>query len=129
MSSNGTGTPKDKSKNKGDVDLSHSARGVWLVKVSFPLQFHTEIIILICYKVPKYISDRWEKAAPNTEVGKLKIKKTNGAKPEVNFTLSDSICAEVSGLSEKDKLDLIRNSSTAKEIPKVRRKLFEIQIV
>jgi len=100
MSSNGTGTPKDKSKNKGDVDLSHSARGVWLVKV------------------PKYISDRWEKAAPNTEVGKLKIKKTNGAKPEVNFTLSDSICAEVSGLSEKDKLDLIRNSSTAKEIPK-----------
>ena len=31
MASNGT--PKDKSKNKGDVDLSHSARGVWLVKV------------------------------------------------------------------------------------------------
>ena len=99
MASNGT--PKDKSKNKGDVDLSHSARGVWLVKV------------------PKYISDRWEKAAPNTEVGKLKIKKTNNSKPEVNFTLADSICAEVTGLSERDKLDLIRASSTAKEIPKV----------
>ena len=33
MSSNGT--PKEKSKNKGDVDLSQSARGVWLVKVQF----------------------------------------------------------------------------------------------
>ena len=32
-SNNGAATPKDKSKNKGDVDLSHSARGVWLVKV------------------------------------------------------------------------------------------------
>ena len=100
MSSNGTGTPKEKSKYKGDVQLTHTNRGVWLVKV------------------PKYISDRWEKAAANTEVGKLKIKKVNGAKPEVKFTLADSICAEVRGLSEKDKLDLIRNSSTAKEIPK-----------
>ena len=100
MSSNGT--PKEKSKNKGDVELTHTNRGVWLVKV------------------PKYISDRWEKAPANTEVGKLKIKKVNGSKPEVNFTLADSICAEVTGLSEKDKLELIRNSSTAKEIPKVR---------
>ena len=100
MSSNGT--PKEKSKNKGDVELTHTNRGVWLVKV------------------PKYISDRWEKAPANTEVGKLKIKKVNGSKPEVNFTLADAICAEVTGLSEKDKLELIRNSSTAKEIPKVR---------
>lgn len=99
MSSNGT--PKEKSKNKGDVELTHTNRGVWLVKV------------------PKYISDRWEKAPANTEVGKLKIKKVNGAKPEVNFTLADAVCAEVTGLSEKDKLELIRQSSTAKEIPKV----------
>ena len=100
MSSNGT--PKEKSKNKGDVELTHTNRGVWLVKV------------------PKYISDRWEKAPANTEVGKLKIKKVNGSKPEVNFTLADAVCAEVTGISEKDKLELIRNSSTAKEIPKVR---------
>lgn len=99
MSSNGT--PKEKSKNKGDVELTHTNRGVWLVKV------------------PKYISDRWEKAPANTEVGKLKIKKVNGSKPEVNFTLADAICAEVTGLTDKDKLELIRNSSTAKEIPKV----------
>jgi len=98
MSSNGT--PKEKSKNKGDVELTHTNRGVWLVKV------------------PKYISDRWEKAPANTEVGKLKIKKVNGAKPEVNFTLADIVCAEVKGLSEKDQLELIRQSSTAKEIPK-----------
>ena len=53
MASNGT--PKDKSKNKGDVDLSHSARGVWLVKV------------------PKYIADRWERAKDGTDVGQLRI--------------------------------------------------------
>ena len=107
MSSNGT-TPKEKSKHKGDVELTHTNRGVWLVKV------------------PKYISDRWEKAAANTEVGKLKIKKENGAKPEVKFTLADSICAEVTGISEKDKLELIRNSSTAKEIPKVISNVFAL---
>ena len=71
-------------------------------------------------KVPKYISDRWEKAPANTEVGKLKIKKkVGGAKPDVKFTLSDTICAPVAGLSENDKVELIRNSSTAKQIPKV----------
>ena len=54
-------------------------------------------------------------------MGKLKIKKkVGGAKPDVKFTLSDNICAPVAGLSEKDKLELIRNSSTAKQIPKVR---------
>ena len=101
MSSNGAGSSKGSKKSDRDLDLENSHRGVWLVKV------------------PKYISDRWEKAAPNTEVGKLKIKKLTGQKPEVNFTLADAICAEVTGLSERDKLELIRNSSTAKEIPKV----------
>ena len=71
------------------------------------------------FQVPKYISDRWEKAPANTEVGKLRIKKVNGAKPDVKFTLSDAICAPLSGLSESDKLEMIRNSSTAKQIPKV----------
>ena len=116
MASNGT--PKDKSKNKGDVDLNHSARGVWLVKVN-PLNISLIILYQTSFhQVPKYISDRWEKADPNTEVGKLKIKKIAGAKPEVNFTLSDSVCAPLAGLSETDQLELIRNSSTAKEIPK-----------
>ena len=96
MASNGT--PKDKEKGKSktdrDLDLANSVRGVWLVKV------------------PKYISDRWEKSAPNTEVGKLRIRKVNGAKPEVNFTLSDAVCAPLNGLSETDKVDLIRNISS-----------------
>ena len=53
-------------------------------------------------------------------MGKLKIKKkVGGAKPDVKFTLSDTICAPVAGLSENDKVELIRNSSTAKQIPKV----------
>eukprot|EP00092_Neocalanus_flemingeri_P055593 GFUD01065756.1.p1 GENE.GFUD01065756.1~~GFUD01065756.1.p1 ORF type:complete len:288 (+),score=112.53 GFUD01065756.1:128-991(+) len=96
-------TPKDKDKVKKtdrDLDLANSVRGVWLVKV------------------PKYISDRWEKAAANTEVGKLRIRKVNGAKPEVNFTLSDAVCAPLAGLSDMDKLDLVRNSSTYQQIPK-----------
>jgi len=102
MASTSNGTPKEKSKSKADkeLDLANSARGVWLVKV------------------PKYISDRWEKAAANTEVGKLRIRKTNGTKPEVNFTLSDSVCAPMTGLSEMDKMDLIRGSATHQQIPK-----------
>ena len=42
----------------------------------------------------------------------------------MNFTLADAVCAEVAGLSENDKLELIRNSSTSKQIPKVRIKSF-----
>lgn len=103
MSANGSSTKeKEKPVKKTDreMDLSNGGRGVWLVKV------------------PKYISDRWEKAAGNTEVGKLRIRKIAGAKPEVNFTLADSICAQVTGLSEEDKMDLIRKSSTSQQIPK-----------
>ena len=50
MSSNGAGSSKGGKKSDRDLDLENSHRGVWLVKV------------------PKYISDRWEKAAANTEV-------------------------------------------------------------
>ena len=55
MSSNGAsgssqGGSKGGKKSDRDLDLENSHRGVWLVKV------------------PKYISDRWEKAAANTEV-------------------------------------------------------------
>jgi len=103
MSSNGKESGnKEKvvKKTDRDLDLANSVRGVWLVKV------------------PKYISDRWEKATPNTEVGKLRIKKIPGAKHEVNFTLGDSICAPMTGLSEMDKNALVRNSSTSMQIPK-----------
>jgi len=104
MSSNGAGSSGSKGSkkqaSKQDLDLENSHRGVWLVKV------------------PKYISDRWEKAAANTEVGKLRINKIPGQKPDVNFTLADSICAPVAGLSEFDKNALVRNSSTSMQIPK-----------
>ncbi|KAK9496996.1 hypothetical protein O3M35_012793 [Rhynocoris fuscipes] len=56
-----------------DLDLSNSGRGVWLVKV------------------PKYISNRWEKAPGNIEVGKLKISKATGQKAQVSLTLSESV--------------------------------------
>ncbi len=46
------GGSKGSKKSDRDLDLENSHRGVWLVKV------------------PKYISDRWEKAAANTEVKK-----------------------------------------------------------
>jgi len=91
---------KEKEINR-ELNLENSQRGVWLVKV------------------PKYISDRWEKAPPNTEVGKLRIKKkVSGAKPEVNLTLADSICAQVGGLSDLEKNALVRESATSKQIPK-----------
>ena len=113
MSSNGAGSSKGGKKSDRDLDLENSHRGVWLVKV------------------PKYISDRWEKAAANTEVrktwikyhdhpwnirlqstplsqvGKLRINKIPGQKPDVNFTLADSICAPVAGLNEFDKTALV----------------------
>jgi len=102
MSANGKeGSGKEKvgKKTDRDLDLANNGRTVWLVKV------------------PKYISDRWERASANTEVGRLRIKKTPGAKHEVNFTLADSICAQVTGLTEMDKHAMIRNSSTAQQVP------------
>lgn len=60
-----------------DLDCSNAGRGVWLVKV------------------PKYISQRWDKAPGNIEAGRLKIKKTPGEKPQITFTLSEAImCLE-----------------------------------
>lgn len=56
-----------------ELDLSNAGRGVWLVKV------------------PKYIATRWEKAAGNVEVGKLKISKVPGQKAQVALTLSQDI--------------------------------------
>ncbi|KAF7997389.1 hypothetical protein HCN44_005666 [Aphidius gifuensis] len=56
-----------------ELDLSNASRGVWLVKV------------------PKYISNKWEKAPGNIEVGKLKITKIPGSKAEVSLKLADSV--------------------------------------
>lgn len=56
----------------GDLDTTFAARGVWLVKV------------------PKYISNRWN-TAQNSEVGRLKITKVPGGKPDVVFTLDDGL--------------------------------------
>ncbi|XP_028128657.1 general transcription factor IIF subunit 2 [Diabrotica virgifera virgifera] len=56
-----------------DLDLSNANRGVWLVKV------------------PKYVSERWEKASGDMEVGKLKISKPVGQKAQVSLTLSSAI--------------------------------------
>lgn len=55
-----------------DLDVTNVARGVWLVKV------------------PKYISNRWNKLR-DTEVGRLRISKSSSAKLDVVFTLSDNV--------------------------------------
>jgi len=91
---------KEKSKKALDLDLTNSSRDVWLVKV------------------PKYISDRFAKAGPNADVGKLIIKRTPGMRADVTFTLADSICAPITGISEQESLNLVRNSSTSQAIPK-----------
>ncbi|XP_034232025.1 general transcription factor IIF subunit 2-like [Thrips palmi] len=74
-----------------ELDLAHSARGVWLVKV------------------PKYISQKWEKAAGNVEVGKLKISKRAGQKADVTLALADFLLPQDTGpvpIPKDHKLDL-----------------------
>ena len=41
--------------------------------------------------MPKYIANKWDKAPGNIEVGKLKISKTAGQKPQVSLSLSESV--------------------------------------
>jgi len=91
---------KEKAKKALELDLSNSTRDVWLVKV------------------PKYISDRWAKAGPNADVGKLKIRRARGMRADVTLTLADNICAPITGISEQESLNLVRNSSTSQAIPK-----------
>lgn len=68
-----SGTPTAQSDRGCELDLNNAARGVWLVKV------------------PKYISNRWEKAPSKTEVGKLQISKGNNNQPEIKFILSEEL--------------------------------------
>lgn len=64
-----------------ELDVSNSSRGVWLVKV------------------PKYISQKWEKAPGNVEVGKLRIAKSVGQKAVVTLAMSDFLLAQEGGES------------------------------
>ncbi|XP_046909039.2 general transcription factor IIF subunit 2 [Dermatophagoides farinae] len=56
-----------------ELDCQNAARGVWLVKV------------------PKYISQRWSKQKPMTEIGRLNITRNSLGKMEVLFNLSDQV--------------------------------------
>ncbi|XP_059060585.1 general transcription factor IIF subunit 2-like [Achroia grisella] len=63
-----------------DLDLSHTRREVWLVKV------------------PKYVANRWDKSLGTNEVGKLKISRLAGQKSQVQLSLSEAeLCLEDSG--------------------------------
>ncbi|CAG0898093.1 unnamed protein product [Darwinula stevensoni] len=53
-----------------DMDCTNAARGVWLVKV------------------PKYLSNIWDKSPSDMQVGKMQITKTPGTKPNVTFSLN-----------------------------------------
>lgn len=64
---------KDKPQVDKELDLSNAGRGVWLVKV------------------PKYISNKWEKAPSNMDVGKLRISKTPGQKAQVSLSLTPAV--------------------------------------
>lgn len=64
---------KVKKVSDKDLDLSNANRGVWLVKV------------------PKYIAERWESGNTGKDVGKLKIKRVQGQKPQVSFSLEESL--------------------------------------
>ncbi|KAK3913232.1 General transcription factor IIF subunit 2 [Frankliniella fusca] len=74
-------TVSSPSQTDKELDLSNASRGVWLVKV------------------PKYINQKWEKAAGNVEVGKLRITRNPGQKAVVTLALSDFLLAQDPGQS------------------------------
>ncbi|XP_043240381.1 general transcription factor IIF subunit 2-like, partial [Amphibalanus amphitrite] len=86
---------------EGELDCTNASRGVWLVKV------------------PKYISQRWDKAPGNIEVGKLRIARTPSGqksgqsgrpKLDVSFSLSEAVLAmEKSEAIPKDHKFVISN--------------------
>ena len=63
-----------------NLDMSRSQRGVWLVKV------------------PKYISNRWNKCPGDVDAGHLKITKVPGQKAQISLTLSEAVL----GLNDVD---------------------------
>ncbi|XP_034235970.1 general transcription factor IIF subunit 2 [Thrips palmi] len=74
-----TSTPSSAPHADKELDLSNNSRGVWLVKV------------------PKYISQKWDKAPGNIEVGKLRISKSVGQKAAVSLAMADSMLAPEAG--------------------------------
>lgn len=79
---------------EGELDCTNGSRGVWLVKV------------------PKYISQRWDKAPGNIEVGKLRIARTPSRKLDVSFSLSEAVMAmDKSETIPKDHKFVISNVS------------------
>ncbi|RWS24700.1 transcription initiation factor IIF: small subunit-like protein [Leptotrombidium deliense] len=95
---------KDSNSDR-DLNIDNAKRGVWLVKV------------------PKYISSRWEKAAAMSEVGRLKITKGPGGKPEILFDLSDDLLTkkEPKSSGSKDKGKKEAEKSKEPDIPKEHR--------
>ncbi|XP_071037988.1 general transcription factor IIF subunit 2 [Parasteatoda tepidariorum] len=74
----GSSHKRQKTGSERDLDCSNASRGVWLVKV------------------PKYISSLWEKSAPLSEAGRLKITR-NGGKTDISFSLSDDMLKSADG--------------------------------
>ncbi|XP_041358601.1 general transcription factor IIF subunit 2-like [Gigantopelta aegis] len=67
----------EKGHEPKDLDLTFASRGVWLVKV------------------PKYLSERWQKAKASSDVGKLRITRSKfpGQKTEVAFNLNEQLAS------------------------------------
>lgn len=115
-----------------ELDLSNASRGVWLVKVvslwkailfRAALKIKQSPNVAMGFQVPKYISQKWEKAPGHVEVGKLRITKwvtwshlesssmsrfdfyvyptflcrSIGQKAVVTLAMSDSLLAEEGG--------------------------------
>jgi len=83
-----------------DLDMSSASRGVWLVKV------------------PKYISNKWDKCPGNIEAGRLNITKIPHQKPQIKLILSEAILC-LQDEKEKQQEDIpkehILNVSAIKE--------------
>lgn len=60
-----------KDDNDRDVDCSNASRGIWLVKV------------------PKYIAEKWCRAPPLSEAGRIKISKLANGMSDISFKLSN----------------------------------------
>jgi hypothetical protein len=66
-----SGEPKRK-KGSSLLDVKHSSRGVWLVKV------------------PNYVSESWKKAKPHHELGRMRISKKT-SRSQVQFLLAPEL--------------------------------------
>lgn len=59
------------------LDVSNATTSLWLVKV------------------PKYVADKWDNAPGSLEVGKIKVTKHTGKRPDISLHLSEAVlCLE-----------------------------------